>query len=117
MLLIVGAVLAGAVLSALGASRLGVPVLIGFLLLGMLLGSDGPGGIEFDDPELARTIGVAGLARILFEGGRTTPWRAIEPVLVPAISLATVGVLVSAALTGAAAYVLFDLSFATALML
>ena len=60
LLLIVGAVLVGAVAAARAATRLGVPVLLGFLALGMLLGSDGPGGIEFDDPHLARTLGVIG---------------------------------------------------------
>ena len=54
-----------------------------FLGLGMLLGSDGPGGIQFDDPELARTIGVVGLVAILFEGGLTTAWRGLRPVLRP----------------------------------
>jgi cell volume regulation protein A len=113
----VGAVLAGAVVSALVAGRLGVPVLIGFLGVGMLLGSDGPGGIEFDDPHVARTVGIVGLAVILFEGGLTTPWRAIRPVLMPAVVLATVGVVVSAALTGVAAYWLFDLSLTTSFIL
>jgi potassium/hydrogen antiporter len=94
-----------------------VPVLIGFLAVGMLLGSDGPGGIEFDDPHLARTLGVIGLAIILFEGGLTTPWRAVRPVLVSATLLGTVGVLVSALVTSVAAYWLFDLNYVTALML
>ena len=75
MLLVVGAILAGSILVALGAARVGVPSLVAFLALGMLLGSDGPGGIEFDDAELARTVGVAGLAAILFEGGLSTSWR------------------------------------------
>src|SRR4029450_11783619 len=101
---------ARAVASRRVSGRRGVPVLIGFLAVGMLLGSDGPGGIEFDDPHLARTVGVVGVAVILYEGGLTTPWRAIRPVLVPAVLLATVAVVVSAALTGVAAYWLFDLS-------
>jgi len=113
----VGAVLAGAVVSALVAGRLGVPVLVGFLALGMLLGSDGPGGIEFDDPHVARTVGVIGLAVILFEGGLSTPWRAIRPVLLPATLLATVGVVVSTVLTGLAAYWVFDLSLTTSFVL
>ena len=69
MLLLVGAILAGGIAVAFGAARVGVPSLVAFLALGMLLGSDGPGGIEFDDAELARTVGVVGLAAILFEGG------------------------------------------------
>jgi potassium/hydrogen antiporter len=117
LLLLAGAVLAGAVAAAFAASRLGVPVLVAFLGLGMLLGSDGPGGIEFDDPHVARSVGVVALAVILFEGGLTTPWRAIRPVLVPAAALSTLGVVVSAVVTGVAAYWLFDLSYVTALML
>jgi cell volume regulation protein A len=83
----------------------------------MLLGSDGPGGIYFDDVELARLVGVAGLAAILFEGGLTTAWRGIRPVLVTASLLATVGIAVTACATGLAAYLLFDLTPATALLL
>ena len=69
VLLLVGALLAASVLVALGSARTGVPVLVAFLALGMLLGSDGPGGIEFDDAELARDVGIVGLVLILFEGG------------------------------------------------
>src|SRR4051794_2376478 len=76
----------------------------------MLLGSDGPGGIEFDDAELARGVGTVGLALILYEGGLQTSWRRLRRVVVPAALLSTVGVVVSAVLTGIAAYVLFDLS-------
>jgi cell volume regulation protein A len=67
ILLLVGAVLAASIVLAFGASRTGVPLLVAFLALGMLLGSDGPGGIEFDDAELARQVGVVCLAAILFE--------------------------------------------------
>src|SRR5690349_24834758 len=77
----------------------------------MLLGSDGPGGIEFDDAELARKVGVVALAAILFEGGLATSWRRLRGVALPAMSLATVGVVVSTLLTGVAAYLLFDLSW------
>ena len=117
MLLVVGAILAGSILVALGAARVGVPSLVAFLALGMLLGSDGPGGIEFDDAELARTVGVAGLAAILFEGGLSTSWRRLRRVAVPATLLATVGVVASTVLTGVAAYYLFDLSFLESVLL
>ncbi len=83
----------------------------------MALGSEGPGGIEFDDPDLARTIGVIALVAILFEGGLTASWRDIRPVAVPAGILATAGVAITALVTGAAAYVLFDVPPAAALLL
>ena len=117
MLLVVGAILAGSILVALGAARVGVPSLVAFLALGMLLGSDGPGGIEFDDAELARTVGVAGLAAILYEGGLSTSWRRLRRVAVPATLLATVGVVASTVLTGVAAYYLFDLSWLESVLL
>jgi cell volume regulation protein A len=117
ILLIVGAVLAASIVVALGASRTGVPALVAFLGLGMLLGSDGLGGIEFDDAELARKVGVVALAAILFEGGLATSWRRLREVVVPATLLSTVGVAVTALLTGLAAYVLFDLSWLEAVLL
>jgi cell volume regulation protein A len=117
LLLVVGAILAASILVALGASRTGVPSLVAFLALGMLLGSDGPGGIEFDDAELARTVGVVGLAAILFEGGLSTSWRRLRQVAVPAALLSTVGVAVTTVLTGLAAHALFDLTWLEAFLL
>jgi len=117
LLLLVGAILAGSLVVALGASRSGVPSLVAFLVLGMLLGSDGPGGIEFDDAELARTVGVIGLAAILYEGGLSTSWRRLRQVAVPAALLSTVGVALTAILTGAAAFLLFDVSRLEAVLL
>ena len=117
ILLLVGAILTASIVVALGASRTGVPSLVAFLALGMLLGSDGPGGIEFDDAELARTVGVIGLAAILFEGGLSTSWRRLRQVAVPAALLSTVGVAVTATLTGLAAYFLFDLTRLEAVLL
>ena len=117
LLLVVGAVLAASALAALFAARTGIPVLVAFLVLGMLLGSDGPGGIDFDDAELAREVGIVGLALILFEGGLQTSWRRLRGVAVPAGLLSTVGVVVTAVLTGAAARALFDLSWLEAILL
>jgi cell volume regulation protein A len=116
-MLLVGAILAGGIAVAMGAARIGVPSLVGFLALGMLLGSDGPGGIEFDDAELARAVGIAGLAAILYEGGLSTSWRRLRRVAVPAVLLATVGVAATTVLTGIAAYNLFDLSWLEAFLL
>ncbi len=110
VLFLVGGVLAASILVALGASRTGVPSLVAFLALGMLLGSDGPGGIDFDDAELARTVGTIGLAAILYEGGLSTSWRRLRQVADHAALLSTVGVAFTARLTGLAAYFLFDLT-------
>src|ERR1041385_1081690 len=110
VLLLTGAILATSIVLALGAARTGLPVLVAILGLGMLLGSDGPGGIEFDDAKLAREVGTVGLALILYEGGLQTSWRRLREAAVPAALLSTVGVVVSALLTAVAAYLLFDLT-------
>ncbi|HNQ32898.1 MAG TPA: potassium/proton antiporter, partial [Methanoculleus sp.] len=81
--------------------RLGVPALLIFLIVGMLAGSEGPGGIPFDDPTIAQTIGVIALAYILFSGGLDTRWDEIQPVFWPAIALSTIGVVLTAAVLGA----------------
>jgi cell volume regulation protein A len=95
---------------ALLADRLRVPGLLLFLALGMLAGSEGIGGIHFDDTELARTLGTIALVLILFEGGLTAGWSEIRPVLGTAASLATIGTAVTAVIAGFAAKLLFDLS-------
>jgi len=83
----------------------------------MALGSDGPGGIAFDDAELARTVGIVCLVAILYEGGLSTSWRRMHHVAVPAALLGTVGVLVTALLTGVAAHALFDLDWPSSILL
>jgi cell volume regulation protein A len=113
----VGGVLAASVAVALGAAKSGLPALVAFLGLGMILGSDGPGGIAFDDAQLAREVGVVSLTAILYEGGLSTSWRRLREVAAPAVLLSTVGVAVTAAITGAAAYALFDLSWTKSLLL
>ncbi len=74
----------------------------------MVAGSDGPGGIEFTDAELASSVGTVALAFILFSGGLDTRWHAVRPVLVPGIALATVGTLATALVAGIAAVFVFD---------
>jgi len=99
-LLIAGLLLAASVLASKASSRLGIPVLIFFLGVGMLAGSDGPGGLPFSDAVLTRDLGTLALAFILFSGGLDTDWRTIRPVFGPGIALATVGVAVSTGLVG-----------------
>jgi potassium/hydrogen antiporter len=110
LILIAGVLLAAGIFGALIADRVRVPGLLIFLALGMLAGSEGLGGIEFDDTELARTLGTIALVLILFEGGLTTGWSEIRPVLGTAASLATVGTAVTAVIAGFAAKFLFDLN-------
>ena len=61
--------------------RFGVPTLLLFLLIGMLAGTEGIGGVEFADPQLAQFIGIVALNFILFSGGFDTKWNAIKPIL------------------------------------
>ena len=79
--------------------RFGAPLLLVFLLLGMLAGEGGPGGIKFDDVGAAYTVGSIALALILFDGGLRTRLASLRNVLAPAVTLATVGVLITALLT------------------
>jgi cell volume regulation protein A len=80
--------------------RYGVPTLVFFLLVGMLAGSEGIGGIYFDDPKVAQLIGVIALNFILFSGGFETSWKAIKPIMWQGITLSTAGVLITAVLLG-----------------
>jgi potassium/hydrogen antiporter len=121
LILVAGALLAAGIAASLLAARVRLPGLLLFLALGMILGSDVTGWIEFGagegDYELARTIGIVALVLILFEGGLTAGFEEIRPVLRPALALALVGTFVTAAITGAAAIWLFDLSTLEGLLL
>src|SRR4051812_42911217 len=108
MVLAGGALLAAGIAATLIAGRLRLPGLVLFLGLGMAIGSDGLGWVAFDNYELARTIGIISLALILFEGGLSAGFTELRPVAAPALSLAFVGTLATAALTGVAAKLLFD---------
>lgn len=88
------------ILSSLVASRFGAPLLLVFLVIGMLTGVDGPGGVAFDNYRITYLIGSIALAVILFDGGLRTKLSHLSGALWPAVSLATVGVLVTAGLIG-----------------
>jgi potassium/hydrogen antiporter len=107
-ILVAGALLAGALGASLLAGRLRVPGLVAFLGLGMAVGSDGFGWIDFGDYALARDIGIVGLSLILFEGGLATSFGELRPVAGAALALAVGGTILTAVLTGLAAWWLFD---------
>ena len=97
--------------------RAGVPALLLFLGIGMLAGSEGIGGIYFDDFSLARNVGIVALALILYAGGLDTRFASIRPVLGRGITLATVGTLATAGLLGLFVTMATDLSVLEALLL
>lgn len=116
-------ILVAAILLLLGiasskfSARVGLPVLVLFLGVGMLAGSDGPGGISFENYPLAHGIGTVALALILFDGGLRTPLESIRLAWKPSLSLATVGVLVTSLLTGLAATYVLDVSLLEGILL
>ncbi|TGK36073.1 potassium/proton antiporter [Leptospira gomenensis] len=97
-------VLSGLIILSIGllriSSKFGVPSLLLFLMIGMAAGTDGPGGIDFDNPILARQVGSIALAYILFSGGLETDWQKIKPVLGKGIILGNLGVLITWAMMG-----------------
>lgn len=97
--------------------KFGVPTLILFLSLGMLAGSEGFGGINFDDPELAQFVGIVALNFILFSGGLDTNWKSIKPVLGEGISLSTLGVLITALSVGGFVWTLTSFTIYESLLL
>ena len=117
LILAAGGLLAAGLLASLIAGRLRVPGLVLFLAIGMIAGSDISGLISFENYELTQNIGIVALALILFEGGLTAGLPALRPVLGPAISLATLGTLLTALVTGVAAYLLFDFTLLQGLLL
>ena len=99
-ILLVGAVLLFvSILAGKAGSKFGVPVLLLFLGVGMVFGSDGL-GIQFNSPTIAQFIGMIALSVILFSGGMDTKFKEIRPVLGPGIILATLGVMITTAITG-----------------
>lgn len=116
-LLVVGILLVVSVVASRASGRLGVPALLLFLVIGMLAGSEGPGGIDFTDAGIAQFVGVLALVFILFSGGLDTAWRDVRPVLARGVTLATVGVAITAGVMGAFAYFVLGFPLLVALLL
>lgn len=117
LLLAGGSLLLLSVIASRASGRLGIPALLLFLGLGMLAGSEGPGGIHFDDADLAQRLGVVALAFILFSGGLDTNWKTVRTVLPEGITLSTVGVLATALLVGGFAAIVLNFPVAEAILL
>ncbi len=109
-------VLAG-ILSSLIALRFGAPLLLVFLLVGMLAGEGGPGGLKFDDIGAAYTVGSIALALILFDGGLRTRFNTFRNVLAPSVMLATVGVLITTLITAPVAKYVLSIGWTQALLM
>lgn len=99
------------------SGRFGVPVLVLFLVVGMLAGSEGIGGIYFNNPHIAQFIGIIALNFILFSGGMDTDWEAIKPVFWKGVSLSTIGVVVTAATVGIFVWAVTDFTIYEGLLL
>lgn len=109
-ILIASIIIFVALLASRASYKLGIPVLLLFLFVGMLFGSDGL-GLQFNDMKLAQFIGMVSLSIILFSGGMDTDFKSIKPVLAPGIALSTVGVLLTTLFTGVFIYFLCNRLF------
>lgn len=117
VLIIAASLLLVSVLISKISDRSGIPALLLFLGIGMLAGSDGLGGIYFDDPSLAQFIGIVALNLILFAGGLDTEWKDVRPVLKYGIALSTLGVLITALVVGITAQYLLGFTLYQGLLL
>jgi len=97
--------------------KFGVPTLLLFLAIGMLAGSDGIGGIYFDNPQIAQFIGIVALNFILFSGGLDTNWTSVKPILKEGIALSTFGVLLTAISVGTFVWYVTDFTFYESMLL
>lgn len=117
ILLIAALLLFLSVVASKVSDRFGVPVLLLFMTIGMLAGSEGLGGIDFNDPRLTQSLGAVALVFILFSGGFDTDWKDIRDVLWRGFSLATFGVLITAILAGTFAAFVLRLSWIEGLLI
>ena len=117
LILVTGLLLLLGIASSKLSARLGMPVLVFFLLVGMLAGSEGIGGLDFEDYRLAHAIGTIALAMILFDGGLGTSLSAIRISWQPSVLLATVGVAITAGITGVVASWILGISLLEGLLL
>lgn len=117
-ILLVGAILLFiSLLAGKTSYRFGIPVLIFFLAIGMLSGSEGIGGIYFDNPKIAQFIGIIALNVILFSGGLDTSWQSVKPIVWQGVVLSTAGVLLTAIFIGVFVWAVTDFTIFEGLLL
>ncbi|MDN3517137.1 potassium/proton antiporter [Aquisalimonas lutea] len=112
-----GLLFVASILASVISSRIGAPLLLVFLIIGMLMGEEGPGGLAFDNFQTAHLIGSLALAVILFDGGLRTRVASFRVGLRPALVLATLGVVVTVTVTGLIAAWVFDLPLLVGLLI
>jgi cell volume regulation protein A len=117
LLLGIAVLLVFSVIASKASGRLGVPALLLFLAIGIFLGTDGPGGIYFEDAGLVQRLGTIALIFILFSGGMDTDWAYVRPALKEGIVLATAGTIATAALVGVFAVYVLSFSWLEGLLL
>tara|TARA_R100001143_G_scaffold63387_1_gene70091 strand:- start:27482 stop:28948 length:1467 start_codon:yes stop_codon:yes gene_type:complete len=116
-LLIAALLLLLSIFSSKLSFKYGIPALLIFLGIGMLFGSDGLNVVDFDDYELAQSLGIVALIFILFSGGLDTKWKKVRPIVLPGILLSTVGVLISAVIVGYFASLILEVSLIEGIIL
>ncbi|MBN2472549.1 MAG: potassium/proton antiporter [Anaerolineae bacterium] len=117
VLVFVSTLLIASIVASKLATRFGVPALLLFILIGIGIGSEGFGGIEFDNPALTQTTGVIALVFILFSGGMDTRWESIRPVLKEGLLLSTLGVGITALAVGWLAHTWLGFSWPAGILL
>ena len=99
------------------SNRFGVPLLLLFLTIGMMAGSEGIGGVYFNNPKAAQFIGIVALNFILFSGGLETSWKTVKPILREGIALSTLGVLLTAVTLGTFVWLVSDFTIYESMLL
>ncbi len=115
--IIIALLLLVSVIASKISDRFGIPSLLLFILIGMLAGSEGVGGIYFDDPDIAQSVGVFALVIILFSGGLDTDWQKVKPVIVHSVTLATIGVFLTTLFLGLIAKLVLGVSLVEGLLI
>lgn len=117
VMLAAAVLLLASVVASKASGRFGVPALLVFLAVGMLAGSDGPGGIEFDYPRAAQSLGIVALALILFAGGLDMRWPSVRPILRESLLLSTLGVALTAILVALCSQLALGFTFSEGMLL